>query len=77
MSNSIGTSFTQTATGSSGWSTGSLGDLAVFVKGLGRPIYVNNNPMLGPLLGGGFKGRMPQPLIDHDNSDSFAQTRFT
>jgi hypothetical protein len=28
-------------------------------------------------LGGGFRGRMPQPLVDHDNTDQFARTRFT
>ncbi len=70
-------SFSQTATGRSGWSTGGLGNLASIIPGLGRPIYVNGNPALGPLLGGGFKGRMPQPLIIHDNSNDFAQTRFT
>lgn len=68
-------SFSQTATGRSGWSTGSA--LGMLVPGLGRNIYVNNNPSNGLLLGGGFKGRMPQPLVDHDNSDEFAQTRFT
>jgi hypothetical protein len=77
MSNSIGTGFSSTATGSSGYTTGGLGDLAFYIRGLGRNIYVDNNPILGPLLGGGFKGRMPQPLVDHDNSDQFAQTRFT
>lgn len=77
MSNSIGTGFSPSATGKSGWSTGGLGDLAAFIAGLGRPIYVNGNPVNGPLLGGGFKGRMPQPIIDHDNSNRFARTRFT
>lgn len=70
-------SFSQTATGRSGWSTGGLGIMASLIPGLGRPIYVKGNPALGPLLGGGFKGRMPQPLIIHDNSNDFAQTRFT
>lgn len=68
-------SFSQTATGRSGWTTGSA--MGMLVPGLGRNIYVNNNPSNGLLLGGGFKGRMPQPLVDHDNSDEFAQTRFT
>ena len=77
MSNSIGIGFSQTATGTSGFTTGSLGSLAAFIPGLGIPIYVNHNPALGPRLGGGFAGRMPQPIVDHDNSDSFAQTRFT
>ena len=76
MSNSVA-SFSRSAVGTSGYTTGGLGDLAYFVPGLGRPIFVNNNPVLGPLLGGGFKGRMPQPIMDHDNSDQFAQTRFT
>jgi hypothetical protein len=49
----------------------------MLVPGLGINLYVNNNPSNGLLLGGGFKGRMPQPLVDHDNSDEFAQTRFT
>jgi hypothetical protein len=71
---SVGT-FSQTATGRSGWTTGSA--MGMLVPGLGRNIYVNNNPSNGLLLGGGFKGRMPQPLVDHDNSDEFAQTRFT
>jgi hypothetical protein len=68
-------SFSQTATGRSGWTTGSA--MGMLVPGLGSNIYVNNNPSNGLLLGGGFKGRMPQPLVDHDNSDDFAQTRFT
>jgi hypothetical protein len=76
MSVSVG-SFSASAVGTSGYTTGGLGDLAYFVPGLGRPIFVGNNPSLGPLLGGGFKGRMPQPIMDHDNSDQFAQTRFT
>ena len=77
MSNSIGTGFSQTATGTGGYTTGGFGGLEFLIPGLGRPIYVNNNPSLGPLLGGGFKGRMPQSIINHDNSDDFAQTRFT
>lgn len=77
MSNSIGASFSQSATGKSGFTTGGLGGFEFLVPGLGRNIYVNNNPVLGPELGGGFKGRMPQSVMDHDNSDSFARTRFT
>ena len=77
MSNSIGTSFSPSATGTSGYTTGGLGGLQFLIRGLGRPIYVDNNPALGVLLGGGFKGRMPQPIVDHDNSDQFARTRFT
>lgn len=72
MSNSIGTGFSQTATGSSGFTTGSLGSLLKLVSGIGYPY---NGP--GPKLGGGLPGLMPQPIIDHDNSDAFARTRFT
>lgn len=46
------------------------------MPGIGTPIYVDNNPTLGPLLGGGIRGIMPQPLVLHDNSDRFARTRF-
>lgn len=67
----------RTGNGKSGWSTGGLGDLDVLVPGIGRPLRVSNNPVAGLLLGGGLRGVMPQPLIDHDNSDSFARTRFT
>ena len=76
MSNSIGTGFSPSATGKSGYTTGGLGDLAFLVPGLGRPIYVNNNPRLGPYLGGGLNGIMPQSVMDHDNTDEFARTRF-
>lgn len=72
MSNGIG-SFSQTATGKSGWSTGGLGDLLGFIRGVG---YNINNSSGNPHLGGGFKGIMPQPLIDHDNSHEFSKTRF-
>lgn len=71
MSNSIGTGFSQTATGSSGFTTGSLGSLLKFVAGIGYP-YKGK----GGKLGGGLPGLMPQPIIDHDNSDEFARTRF-
>lgn len=77
MSNSIGIGFSSTANGKSGFTTGGLGGFEFLVPGLGRNIYVNNNPTLGPLLGGGFNGRMPQPLIIHDNTNNFAQTRLT
>jgi hypothetical protein len=72
MSNSIGTGFSQTATGASGFTTGSLGSLLALVNGIGYPYQ---GP--GPKLGGGLPGLMPQPIVDHDNSDSFARTRFT
>lgn len=77
MSNSIGIGFSSTANGKSGYTTGGLGGFEFLIPGLGRNIYVNNNPTLGPLLGGGFTGRMPQPLIIHDNTNNFAQTRLT
>jgi hypothetical protein len=43
---------------------------------------INNGIKAGDLvkridLGGGFRGRMPQPIVDHDNTDQFARTRFT
>jgi hypothetical protein len=72
MSNGIG-SFSQTATGKSGWSTGGLGDLLGFIRGIG---YNIENASGNPDLGGGFKGIMPQPVVDHDNSHDFSKTRF-
>jgi hypothetical protein len=72
MSNSIGTGFSQTATGSSGFTTGSLGSLLKFVSGIGYPY---DGP--GPKLGGGLPGLMPQPIVEHDNSSTFSRTRFT
>lgn len=72
MSNSIGTGFSPSSNGISGFTTGSLGSLAAFVPGIGLPY---NGP--GPKLGGGLPGRIPQPVINLDNNDSFARTRFT
>lgn len=72
MSNSIGVSTRLTASGASGFTTGSLGSLLALVSGIGYPY---NGP--GPKLGGGLPGLMPQPLVEHDNSDTFARTRFT
>ena len=71
MSNSIGVSSRSTATGSSGFTTGSLGSLLALVSGIGYPY---KGP--GPKLGGGLPGLMPQPLVVHDNTDQFARTRF-
>jgi hypothetical protein len=51
---------------------GGLGDLVKYISGLGRPIYDDNRP----LYGGGIKGRMPQSIIGHDNTNKFARTRF-
>jgi hypothetical protein len=73
MSNSIGTGFSPTATGSSGFTTGSLGSLLSIIPGIGIPYKTAGRPFLG----GGLPGLMPQPIIDHDNSDVFARTRFT
>ena len=75
MTNSIGTGFSPSATGRSGFTTGGLG--SSLLPGIGKPLFNKNNPNLTIQLGGGIKGRMPQPLIDHDNSDNFAITRFT
>jgi hypothetical protein len=73
MSNSIGTGFSPSATGKSGWSTGGF----AYGPGLTTNIYISNNPGLNrPSLGGGLRGIMPQPVVDHDNSHDFAKTRF-
>ena len=72
MSNSIGKGFSQTSTGCSGFTTGSLGSLLASVNGIGYPY---SGP--GPKLGGGLPGLMPQPIIQHDNSSTFSRTRFT
>jgi hypothetical protein len=73
MSNSIGTSFSPSATGKSGWSSGGI----VLGPGLSENIYISNNVALGrPSLGGGLRGIMPQSVMDHDNSHEFAKTRF-
>ena len=68
MSNNIGTSFSVSATGTSGFTTGSLGSLAAIVPGIGLP-YKGS-------LGGGLPGLIANPTIDHDNSNQFARTRF-
>jgi hypothetical protein len=71
MSNSIGISTRNTATGSAGFTTGSLGSLLALVSGIGYPY---NGP--GPKLGGGLPGLMPQQVQDQDKADQFARTRF-
>jgi hypothetical protein len=77
MSNSVGTSFSPSATGKSGWSTGGLGDLVGYIPGLGINILIGGNKSLNrPYLGGGLRGYMPQSVLNHDNADEFAQTRF-
>ena len=76
MSNSIGTGFSPSATGKSGWSTGGLGDLVGYIPGLGINILIGGNKSLArPSLGGGRRGDMPQSVLTHDNSDEFAHTR--
>ncbi len=71
MSNSIGVNSRLTSTGSSGFTTGSLGSLLALVSGIGYPY---NGP--GPKLGGGLPGLMPQQVQDQDKADQFARTRF-
>jgi hypothetical protein len=75
MSNSIGTGFSVSANGRSGFTTGGL---VGPIPGVTIPIYFdNNNKSLGLSLGGGLKGRMPQQTIDSEHSDNFARERFT
>jgi hypothetical protein len=50
------------------FTTGKLGSLSQFVIGMGIPL------MSSP--GEGFRGRMPAPIIGHNNNHEFAQTRF-
>lgn len=73
MSNSIGIGFSSSATGRSGFTTGGLGDLIRVIPGLGYNII---NKSGTPVLGGGIRGIMPQSVMDHNNSDEFARTRF-
>ena len=73
MSNSIGIGFSSSATGRSGFTTGGLGDLIRIIPGLG---YNITNKSGTPVLGGGIRGIMPQSVMDHNNSDEFARTRF-
>jgi hypothetical protein len=73
MSNSIGTGFSSSATGRSGFTTGGLGDLVRIIPGLGFNIINKSGTVV---LGGGIRGIMPQSVVDHDNSDEFARTRF-
>jgi len=73
MSNSIGTSFSPSAGGKSGYTSGGI----IAGPGLTENIFISNNPSLGrPSLGGGLRGIMPQSVMDHDNSHEFAKTRF-
>jgi len=63
--------------GQSGYSTGGLSILENLKPGIGRDILIKTANTTGVLMGGGFKGYMPQPLIDQDRSYIFPQTRFT
>jgi hypothetical protein len=72
MSNSTGISFTPSANGTSGFTTGSLGSLLSLVSGIGYPY---NGP--GRKLGEGMPGYIPSPILNHENNDAFARTRFT
>lgn len=76
MSNNVGTSFSVSATGSKGFTTGGIGGLEFMIKGIGRPIFVDNNPLKGEYLGGGMRGYVPQSNLTNYRSDEFAQTRF-
>jgi hypothetical protein len=79
MSNSIGTGFSPSATGSAGFTSGSLGSLFAFIKGIGydERIVVKGVVTSGVSLGGGIKGRMPQSSVTNYHDDDFSQTRFT
>jgi len=44
------------------------------IKGLGFDI---TNAQGKPVLGGGLHGFIPQPVVNHENSNEFSQTRFT
>ena len=76
MSNNIGTSFSVSATGSRGFTTGSIGGMEFAIKGIGRPVFVDNDPLKGPYLGGGMRGYVPQSLLTNHRTDEFAITRF-
>jgi hypothetical protein len=79
MSNSIGTGFSPSATNGTGFTTGSLGDLFGYIKGIGYNIPIIKAGVItnGISLGGGIKGRMPQSTITNYRDDEFSQIRFT
>ena len=52
------------------------GAMLQFINGVGKDIKIKGSTT-GVSLGGGIKGYMPQPIIDHDNSAEFSMTRFT
>ena len=75
MSSSIG-SFSPT-TGGGGYTTGSLGDLAALIEGIGYNISIKGaSKVSGVSLGGGIKGKMPRSDITNYHSNDFSQTRF-
>jgi hypothetical protein len=72
---SIG-SFTISAKSSAGITSGGLGGMfAKAIPGIGRPIYVDNNPALGLRLGGGMPGYVPQSIYPKEKGSSFPRTR--
>ncbi len=50
--------------------------MSKIINGVGRDILITGSKS-GVSLGGGIKGFMPQPIVDHDNSAEFSTTRFT
>jgi hypothetical protein len=44
------------------------------IPGMGFDIKNSKNT---PVLGGGIRGFIPQPIINHENDNEFSQTRFT
>jgi len=71
MSNSIGTGFSPTATGRSGFTTGGI---IMGIPGVNVPILVDG---IHPVRGGGIPGLMPQANVDGYRDNSVSQTRFT
>lgn len=76
MSNNIGTSFSVSSNGRSGYTTGGLGGFQFMIPGIGRNIYVDNDPLKGVKLGGGMRGYVPQSVLTNYRTDEFAVTRF-
>ena len=50
----------------------SIGSLLQYIYGVGVEIKKNNVIVSG----GGIKGIMPRPVVNHENDNSFAKTRF-
>lgn len=51
----------------------SIGSLLQYIYGVGKEITDTQSNVV---RGGGLKGYMAKPVINHDNDDEFAQTRF-